>query len=90
MSFTKKLFILALILAVISSEVEARRKILRGRKTITRTYYRGLEIPGWVTVILWSIGIIVVNSIIYLGLNKWIIQRNEPQPAVQYRMEHEV
>ena len=50
----------------------------------------GLEIPGWITVLLTSIGIIVINVIIFAALNKWIVLRNDPPPAVQYRMEHEV
>ncbi|XP_072156078.1 uncharacterized protein hoka isoform X2 [Bemisia tabaci] len=32
--------IVTIIMAVMFTEVEGRRKILRGRKTITRTYYR--------------------------------------------------
>ncbi|XKL61062.1 hypothetical protein PGB90_008119 [Kerria lacca] len=93
MFFTKKgliiISIMIVILSLLETETEARRKILRGRKTITRKYYRGIGFPGWFKVLIGSIGILLTNGIIFLIARKFVILNN-PSPPPVYRMEHEV
>ncbi|XP_063973691.1 uncharacterized protein LOC135160737 [Diachasmimorpha longicaudata] len=62
-----------LILGVFTSEAEARRKILRGRKTITRRYYSGLAIPAWSIVLLSGIGMLILGGGFYLLLRKFVV-----------------
>ncbi|KAK0169005.1 hypothetical protein PV327_002757 [Microctonus hyperodae] len=62
-----------LILGIFISEVEARRKILRGRKTINRRYYRGIAIPAWSIVLLAGVAMLAIGGGLYFGLKKYII-----------------
>ncbi|KAJ8974463.1 hypothetical protein NQ317_001586 [Molorchus minor] len=73
---TKLIYIalLAVILALCMEEVEGRRKVLRGRKTLTRTYLRALAIPAYAIVILIGIGQIILGGILYVVMRKLIIE----------------
>ncbi|KAJ8922286.1 hypothetical protein NQ315_004225 [Exocentrus adspersus] len=68
------LTILAVLVALFTEEVEGRRKILRGRRTITRTYFRQSALPAWAIVILVAIGEIIIGGIIYVVMRKLIIE----------------
>ncbi|XP_051175870.1 uncharacterized protein LOC127291025 [Leptopilina boulardi] len=77
-----------LILGLFIEEAEGRRKILRGRKTITRRYYRSAAIPAWSIVLISGIGMLVLGGGLYLILKKFIIDDNPMegttyQPVVQ-------
>lgn len=54
-------------------EVNARRKILRGRKTITRQYYRGLGIPAWAIILISGSGMLAVGGGFYVALKKFVV-----------------
>ncbi|XP_023310843.1 uncharacterized protein LOC108913319 isoform X3 [Anoplophora glabripennis] len=58
-----------------SQEVEARRKILRGRKTLTRTYMRTSAIPGWVVALLIGIAQMVFGGMLYVLLKVCILDK---------------
>ncbi|XP_012256742.1 uncharacterized protein LOC105686462 [Athalia rosae] len=62
-----------LIMGMFMEEVEARRKILRGRKTITRRYYRGTGIPAWSIVLISAIGMLIVGGVLYGLLKRFIV-----------------
>ncbi|XP_053607185.1 uncharacterized protein hoka [Plodia interpunctella] len=69
-------FYLAVVLVILSTlaqEAEARRKILRGRRVMTRTYYRGNAVPAWAISLMAGIGMLVVGGILYGIMRKVII-----------------
>lgn len=66
--------ILLVVLSVCLEETEARRKILRGRRTITRTYKRGTAIPAWAIITLVGIGYLLIGGISYLIFRKVVLQ----------------
>ncbi|KXJ71165.1 uncharacterized protein LOC109415649 [Aedes albopictus] len=75
--FKRKAFYFALLLVVLSmclDETEARRKILRGRRTITRTHKRGTAIPAWAIVTLVGIANILIGGLAYLAFRKLVLQ----------------
>ncbi|XP_058818483.1 uncharacterized protein LOC131681608 [Topomyia yanbarensis] len=75
--FKRKAFYFTLLLVVLSmclDETEARRKILRGRRTITRTHKRGTVIPAWAIVTLVGIANIILGGLAYLVMRKTILQ----------------
>lgn len=84
MRLRTSLYLLAvgiLVLSLLVEDVEARRKVLRGRKAITRTYYRGTAIPAW------SISVIVGLCMLGIGggayaLGSKLIQREGGESAV--------
>jgi len=71
--FTCYLAIALLVVGIFLEEVEARRKILRGRKTITRRYYRGTAIPAWAIVLLTGIGMLLLGGGLYALLQKFVV-----------------
>ncbi|VEN34372.1 unnamed protein product [Callosobruchus maculatus] len=65
--------VIAIILSLCTNNVEGRRKILRGRKTVTRTYFRENALPAYAFVILVAIGEIIVGGVMYVVLRKTIL-----------------
>ncbi|XP_018318874.1 uncharacterized protein LOC108732490 [Agrilus planipennis] len=59
--------------AIMTPEAEARRKILKGRRTVTRTYFRNLLIPAWAVILLVGIGQVIIGAIFFLILKKIIL-----------------
>ncbi|XP_050455291.1 uncharacterized protein LOC126853513 [Cataglyphis hispanica] len=78
-----------LLMGIFLEEVEARRKILRGRKTITRRYYRGTAIPAWAIVVLTGFSMLLLGGGLYAVLQKFVIDAADTgethtyQPALQ-------
>ncbi|CAF4845853.1 unnamed protein product [Pieris macdunnoughi] len=85
------LFYLAVIFVVLSTlshEVEARRKILRGRRVMTRTYYHGNSVPAWAISLMSGIGMLLVGGVLYAIMRKMVLSAetgslNTYQPAMQ-------
>ncbi|KAF3429270.1 hypothetical protein E2986_11918 [Frieseomelitta varia] len=76
-----------LIMGVFMDGVEARRKILKGRKTITR---RGTAIPAWSIVVLIGISMLLAGGGLYALLQKFVVDNADTgeshasyQPALQ-------
>lgn len=67
-------YFLSVILSLCTEEVEGRRKILRGRRTVTRHYRRGMPIPAWAIVLLMGIGYMIVGAAMYLIMRKIVLQ----------------
>ncbi|XP_050537370.1 uncharacterized protein LOC126903298 [Daktulosphaira vitifoliae] len=78
MRYSALLLFITFELALFLYEAEGRRKILRGRKTITRTYNKTLGIPAWFSVTLIAFGILAVSGLIFAALQKIIIINNQP------------
>ncbi|XP_026673082.1 uncharacterized protein LOC108629441 [Ceratina calcarata] len=78
-----------LIVGMLTEGAEARRKILKGRKTITRHYYWGTAIPAWSIVLIVGISMLLAGGGLYVALQKFVIDnadRGEShvyQPAMQ-------
>lgn len=78
-----------LLMGIFLEEVEARRKILRGRKTITRRYYRGTAIPAWAIIVLTGFGMLLLGGGLYVLLQKFVVDAADTvdthtyQPALQ-------
>ncbi|XP_046394038.1 uncharacterized protein LOC124161857 [Ischnura elegans] len=66
-----------LVMSMLMEEVDARRKILLGRKAITRTYNKGTAIPAWGIVLMVSAGIIALGVILYFVLRKIILKDDD-------------
>ncbi|XP_033212006.1 uncharacterized protein LOC117169638 [Belonocnema kinseyi] len=81
-----------LILGFFMEEAEGRRKILRGRKTITRRYYRGTAIPAWSIVLISGIAMLVLGGGLYVVLKKYIIDDSDNAEPHSYHpaMQNEV
>jgi len=84
------LTVLLVVVSVLVQETEARRKILRGRKALTRTYYRQNAVAAWVVSVLVGIGMLFVGAIVYFVMRKMVLGSSEPetnrvayQPAMQ-------
>ncbi|XP_028027025.1 uncharacterized protein LOC114240613 isoform X2 [Bombyx mandarina] len=85
------LFYFAVILVILSTltqEVEARRKILRGRRVMTRTYYRGNAVPAWAISLMAGIGMLIIGGVLYVVMRKLVLSSetgslNTYQPAMQ-------
>jgi len=82
------------ILSALFEEVDARRKILQGRRTITRTYSRGTAVPAWAIVVIVSCSMIIVGGIMYFIMRKImfgsISDDNDERAPVNYRSDDEV
>ncbi|XP_028133890.1 uncharacterized protein LOC114329075 [Diabrotica virgifera virgifera] len=71
----RKFVIVLVLLLALSLEVDARRKILRGRKTVNRTYLRAAAIPSYVIVILVAIGQMIIGGLFYVILKLCILDK---------------
>ncbi|KAF5299671.1 hypothetical protein FQA39_LY11466 [Lamprigera yunnana] len=54
-------------------EVDGRRKILKGRKTLTRKYYKTAAIAAWAIILLVSIGELIIGAIMFFVMKRLII-----------------
>ncbi|XP_050311825.1 uncharacterized protein LOC126747315 [Anthonomus grandis grandis] len=61
------------LLSMFTPEVEGRRNVLRGRKTVTRRYLTPMAIPAWAIIILVGVGQLVIGAVIYVILKKTIV-----------------
>lgn len=82
MRFSTVFLFLVIVIISFLNETEARRKILRGRKTITRTYYKSLGIPAWLSITFTGLIILGISGIIFAVLQKFIIVNNQPPQQV--------
>lgn len=62
-----------LIMGLFMGEVEARRKILRGRKTITRRYNKGTAIPAWSIAVIAGLAMLGIGGGLYVLLKKIVV-----------------
>jgi hypothetical protein len=67
-------FVSVLLLAI-SHEGDCRRKILKGRKAITRTYYRYTAVPAWAIVLLVGLGQIIFGAILFVILKFLVVDQ---------------
>ncbi|XP_016913416.1 uncharacterized protein LOC107998584 [Apis cerana] len=74
-----------LIMGIFMDGVEARRKILKGRKTITRRYYWGTVIPAWSIVLLIGISILLAGGGLYVLLQKFVVDNAEIEESHSYQ-----
>ncbi|XP_032676904.1 uncharacterized protein LOC116846757 [Odontomachus brunneus] len=74
-----------LMMGIFLEEVEARRKILRGRKTITRYYYRGTAIPAWAIVLLSGIAMLLLGGGLFVLLQKFVIDAADTGESHSYQ-----
>ncbi|XP_058790361.1 uncharacterized protein LOC131663765 [Phymastichus coffea] len=81
-----------LIMGIFLGEAEARRKILRGRKTITRRYYRAPALPAWSIAVLIGLSMLIVGAAAYFVMKKLLIDSIEVSevPSYQPAMQDEV
>ncbi|XP_030759878.1 uncharacterized protein LOC115885193 [Sitophilus oryzae] len=73
---TRKTFIILIVIVLLSiQEAECRRKILRGRKTVTRRYMKPLLLPAWAIITLVAIGQLIIGALFYLLLKVTILDK---------------
>ncbi|CAH0723290.1 unnamed protein product, partial [Brenthis ino] len=88
-SFWFYLAFVLVILSTLANEAEARRKILRGRRVMTRTYYHGNAVPAWAISLMSGIGMLLVGGVLYLIMRKVVLASetgtlNTYQPTLQH------
>ncbi|XP_019866507.1 uncharacterized protein LOC109595564 [Aethina tumida] len=64
-----------LVVALFTEDVEARRKIVRGRKTLSRSYMRQSSLPAWSIVILVAVGELILGGVLYVAMKKIILDQ---------------
>jgi predicted permease len=73
MAFAKSVFVFLVLAMIISHQVEARRTILKGRRSLTRTYLRDSPIPAWAVIILVGLGEIIVGVVVFFVMKRIVI-----------------
>ncbi|XP_023302521.2 LOW QUALITY PROTEIN: uncharacterized protein LOC111684558 [Lucilia cuprina] len=77
MKNTSTYLVMFLILfACCTQETEALRRVLRGRRTFTRSYFSGLAIPGWALVTVIALSELLLGAILYLVMYKFILTKD--------------
>ncbi|XP_068631670.1 uncharacterized protein hoka [Battus philenor] len=81
--------VVLIILSTLAQQTEARRKILRGRRVMTRTYYHGNAVPAWAISLMSGIGMLIVGGVLYIVMRKIVLSSetgslNMYQPALQH------
>ncbi|KAL1517677.1 hypothetical protein ABEB36_001412 [Hypothenemus hampei] len=76
--FSSKRFLVYLAIATViisfcTDEVECRRQVLRGRKTVTRHYLRPMAIPAWAVIVLVGLGQLIIGAVCYIIMKKIIV-----------------
>jgi len=65
--------VLLVILSIAVPETDARRLVLRGRRTITRHYNRGLAIPAWAIIVIVALCQLVIGVVLYFVMRKFVL-----------------
>ncbi|XP_005182298.1 uncharacterized protein LOC101887333 [Musca domestica] len=68
--------IFLIICACCTQETEAVRRVMRGRRTLTRRYFTGLAIPGWALVTLIGISELLLGAVLYFVLYKFVLSKD--------------
>ncbi|XP_055310222.1 uncharacterized protein LOC129573571 [Sitodiplosis mosellana] len=71
------LTVLIVILSITVPEVEGRRLVLRGRRTITRHYYSGSTLPWWLNIVLIALAQILVGVVLFFVLRRLVLTKSE-------------
>uniref|UniRef100_A0A1L8D9X0 Uncharacterized protein n=1 Tax=Nyssomyia neivai TaxID=330878 RepID=A0A1L8D9X0_9DIPT len=69
------LVVLLVLLSLFTEETEARRRVLRGRRTMTRSYKRGLPIPAWAIIVAVAFANLLVGAILYAVMYRCILSK---------------
>ncbi|TMW52679.1 hypothetical protein DOY81_002258 [Sarcophaga bullata] len=78
------LVILLIVFACCTQETEALRRVLRGRRTLTRSYFEGLAIPGWALVTVIALAELLLGAILYVVMYKFIIAKDSESTTNTY------
>ncbi|XP_055692280.1 uncharacterized protein LOC129795215 [Lutzomyia longipalpis] len=70
------IIVLLVLLSLFTEETEARRRVLRGRRTMTRSYKRGLPIPAWAIIVAVALGNLIVGAILYAVMYRCILSKH--------------
>ncbi|KAF5304644.1 hypothetical protein FQR65_LT07926 [Abscondita terminalis] len=81
------LFVILVIVACFMEEVDGRRKILKGRKSITRRYYRSAAIASWAIIILVSMGELILGAVLFFVMKRVVI---DPPVRASYSPRAEI
>ncbi|XP_037940552.1 uncharacterized protein LOC119673361 [Teleopsis dalmanni] len=73
------LVIFLILFACCAQDAEGTRRVLRGRRTLTRRYFTGLAIPGWALVLLIAVSELLIGVILYFVLRRFILSKEVEQ-----------
>ncbi|XP_031637365.1 uncharacterized protein LOC116349877 [Contarinia nasturtii] len=71
------LTILIVVLSVSFQEVDGRRLVLRGRRTITRHYYTPPIIPAWLMIVFIALAEILFGIILFFVLRRMVLTKSD-------------
>ncbi|XP_055715312.1 uncharacterized protein LOC129809493 [Phlebotomus papatasi] len=70
------LVVILVLLSLFTEETEARRKVLRGRRVMTRSYKRGLPIPAWAIIVAVALANLIVGGILYAVMYRFVLSKD--------------